>query len=428
MGYPGRAARVPHARRLGNRGGRQRTLPPAQPGSDRAGGSPRRYAGRAPAPRATPALPLPRDHDLGVHDYGGGGPRPRRHLQTARECAPRHVPGGGGPVAGDGRLHVQARRPQADQRLPGRGSAHGRHGRAVATRLPGNPRNGLAARHLAGRQPRAPGLHQEVHRAAEHLQHPPGPVFVVRTVVLAAIAAAAATAACTPTLPDAARIGDPVPGLTEEELARFDAGRALFDRVFSVDEGTGPLFNENQCSACHTFPEPGGTGEQLVIKATRRLPDGSCDILASEGGENLRRQATPALARLGIERDTIPSATADIATFAVPFLFGLGAADLVPERALHEAADPDDIDGDGISGRVGRTPDGRVGRFGRKADVASLDDFTHLALFNEMGITTTSHARERGPNGAPLPDGVDPAPDPELGDDRVDLITDFVRM
>jgi len=251
---------------------------------------------------------------------------------------------------------------------------------------------------------------------------------VVRALVLATTAAAAATAACTPTLPEADRIGDPVPGLTEEELARFDAGRALFDRVFSVDEGTGPLFNENQCSACHTFPEPGGTGEQLVIKATRRLPDGSCDILVSEGGENLRRQATPALSRLGIERDTIPSATADIATFAVPFLFGLGAADLVPERALHEAADPDDLNGDGISGRVGRTPDGRVGRFGRKADVASLDDFTHLALFNEMGITTTSHPRERGPNGAPLPDGVDPAPDPELGDDAIDLITDFVRM
>ena len=246
---------------------------------------------------------------------------------------------------------------------------------------------------------------------------------MVRAVVLLA-----AVAACSRTLPEAAAVGDPVPGLTDEEIARFDAGRALFDRVFAVDEGTGPLFNENQCSACHTFPAPGGTGEQLVIKATRRLPDGSCDILASEGGENLRRQATPALAELGIERDTIPSATADIATFAVPFLFGLGAADLVPEQALHEAADPDDRDGDGISGRVGRTPDGRAGRFGRKADVASLDDFTHLALFNEMGITTTSHTRERGPNGAPLPQGVDPAPDPELGDGPVDLITDFVRM
>ena len=219
-----------------------------------------------------------------------------------------------------------------------------------------------------------------------------------------------------------------MPGLSDQALARFESGRALFDRVFSVDEGTGPLFNENQCSACHTFPATGGTGEQLVIKATRRLEDGTCDILASEGGENLRRQATPALARLGIERDTLPSATADIATFAVPFLFGLGAADLVPEQALLDAADPDDLDGDGISGRVGRTPDGRVGRFGRKADVATLHDFTHLALFNEMGITTTVHGSERGPNGAPLPDGVDPAPDPELGDDSANLITDFVRM
>ena len=252
-----------------------------------------------------------------------------------------------------------------------------------------------------------------------------GSAVVPALVVAVAVAAASA---CTRTLPAADQVGDPLPGLTDAELARFEAGRALFDRVFSVDEGTGPLFNENQCSACHTFPAPGGTGEQLVIKATRRLPDGSCDILAGEGGENLRRQATPALARLGIERDTIPSASADIATFAVPFLFGLGTADLVPEQALRDAADPDDLDGDGVSGRVGRTSDGRLGRFGRKADVASLHDFTHLALFNEMGITTTAHPVERGPNGAPLPDGVDTAPDPELGDVSVDLITDFVRM
>ena len=223
-------------------------------------------------------------------------------------------------------------------------------------------------------------------------------------------------------------VGDPVPGLADEELARFEAGRTLFDRVFSVDEGTGPLFNENQCSACHTDPAAGGTGEQLVIKATRRLADGSCDILASESGENLRRRAIPALVRHGIERDTLPSATADIATFSVPFLFGLGAADLVPEDALRAAADPDDADGDGISGRLGLTPYGRVGRFGRKADVASLHDFTHLALFNEMGITTTVHPRERGPNGASLPPGVDPAPDPEIDDASADLITDFVRM
>lgn len=253
-------------------------------------------------------------------------------------------------------------------------------------------------------------------------------VTAPNAVIAVGVAVVVGGAACVRSLPEAEAVGEPLPGLTEDERARFEAGRVLFDRVFSMEEGTGPLFNENQCSACHTFPAPGGTGEQLVIKATRRLPDGSCDILAAEGGENLRRQATPALARLGIERDTLPSATADIATFAVPFLFGLGAADAVPEQALHDAADPDDLNGDGISGRVGRTPDGRVGRFGRKADVASLQDFTHLALFNEMGITTTVHVRERGPNGAPLPPGVDPAADPELDDAPVNLLTDFVRM
>ena len=247
-------------------------------------------------------------------------------------------------------------------------------------------------------------------------------------IAITAVLVVAAIPACAGGIPEADTIGDPVPGLTGEELARFEAGRALFDRVFSVEEGTGPLFNENQCSACHTVPAVGGTGEQLVIKATRRRADGSCDILASESGENLRRQATPALARHGIERDTLPSATADIATFSVPFLFGLGAADLVPVGALRAAADPDDADGDGISGRVGLTPDGRVGRFGRKADVASLHDFTHLAFFNEMGITTTSHTIERGPNGAPLPPGTDPAPDPEIDDASADVITDFVRM
>lgn len=255
-----------------------------------------------------------------------------------------------------------------------------------------------------------------------------GSAATTATANAVAVAVVAVTAACVRSLPEAAAAGDPLPGLSGEELARFRAGRVLFDRIFPVDEGTGPLFNENQCSACHTFPAPGGTGEQLVIKATRRLPDGRCDILASEGGENLRRRAIPALAQLGIERDTIPSATAEIATFAVPFLFGLGAADLVPEDVLHKTADPEDRDGDGISGRVGRTTDGRTGRFGRKADVAKLHDFTHLALFNEMGITTTAHPRERGPNGAPLPDGVDPAPDPELGDASANLITDFVRM
>ncbi len=195
-----------------------------------------------------------------------------------------------------------------------------------------------------------------------------------------------------------------------------------------MEEGIGPLFNENQCSACHTVPATGGTGEQLLIRAARQHPNGSCDLLEEHGGDNLRRRSTPQLARLGVSADTVPGKAGTVARFSVPFLFGLGAANFVTDEALLRASDPDDHDGDGISGRVGRTADGRIGRFGRKADVASLADFTHLALFLEMGLTTTTHPQERGPNAGTLPPSSDPSPDPEIADATVSLIADFVTM
>jgi len=223
--------------------------------------------------------------------------------------------------------------------------------------------------------------------------------------------------------------GDPRPGLTADELRRFEDGKALFDRVFAPESGLGPLFNENQCSACHTDPAPGGTGEQLVRKATR-LPDGTgaCDLLENRGGENLRSRVTAAAAEVGTVPDSVPTEATHVGSFDVPFLFGLGAAEAVSESVLLDLADPGDEDGDGISGRLGRTPDGRVGRFGRKADVASLRDFTVSALLNEMGLTTPDRPDERGTNGGDLAPGADPAPDPEVPAEVVDRLTDYVRF
>src|SRR6266850_7146525 len=78
-------------------------------------------------------------------------------------------------------------------------------------------------------------------------------------------------AACSspPRVPTVRAPGDPLPGLTAEEEASFARGKALFNHVFTPAEGLGPAFNENQCSACHTDPASGGTGEQRVVKATR---------------------------------------------------------------------------------------------------------------------------------------------------------------
>ncbi len=233
--------------------------------------------------------------------------------------------------------------------------------------------------------------------------------------------------ACAPPEPHH-EIGEPLRGLTAEELARFRAGRALFDKVFTAAEGLGPLFNENQCSACHTDPASGGTGEQLVLKATRFAGPGDCDLLTEEGGENIRRQATPALQAHGITRESVPSSATERGRFTAPFLFGLGLVEAIPDAAILAREDAQDTDRDGVSGRAGRTVDGRVARFSRKAELATLRDFTDSALRFEMGLTTPLNPIEPGISGRSLPPRTDPAPDPEIDEGQLDLLTDFVRF
>ena len=41
--------------------------------------------------------------------------------------------------------------------------------------------------------------------------------------------------------------GDPISGLTREQLDRFRRGRAVFDTVFTPERGLGPLFNAAAC-------------------------------------------------------------------------------------------------------------------------------------------------------------------------------------
>lgn len=222
--------------------------------------------------------------------------------------------------------------------------------------------------------------------------------------------------------------GDPLPGLHASELTRFRQGETLFNKVFTPEEGLGPLFNENQCSACHTVPAIGGTGDQFVTKATRWSPVTGCDLLGGVGGENVRTRGTPLLQAHGISREEVPEEATEVGRFVVPFLFGLGLAEALPEETLEALADPEDRDGDGITGRLARTPDGRMGLFGRKGDFASLEEFNAGAFFLEMGITSPAHPGPETRNGAPLPPGVDPVADPEVGEETLALVLDFVRF
>ena len=221
--------------------------------------------------------------------------------------------------------------------------------------------------------------------------------------------------------------GTPLHGLSTSDSARFVAGRKAFNRVFTADEGLGPAFNENQCSACHTVPAIGGTtGFERIVKATHYRGPGACDLLISEGGENVRTKVTARLKARGVTNESIPPDATETGRFLPPFLFGLGLVEAIPDETILARADPDDRDGDGISGRAARGLDGRLTRFGQKADIATVEEFTRGALRLEMGLTSRASDHDVY-NGAPVATGVDSAPEPEVDSATVHLLTDFVR-
>ena len=233
-----------------------------------------------------------------------------------------------------------------------------------------------------------------------------------------------ATACATPVAP-----GDPLPGLTRDEKEDFRQGRVEFDRVFTPETGLGPLFNADSCAECHEEPVSGGPGDEVEVHATALLPDGSCDPLLELGGPVYQQRVTPALrALLGIEEEPIPGRATGRALRTTPDVLGFGLLDAVPDETILAYADPEDRDGDGVSGRPNRFIDGRLGRFGRKAFVPTLNEFNAGAFPIEQGVTHPASMQENTVAGAPLPDGSDPVPEPEIDAEAVRLADRFVRF
>lgn len=222
--------------------------------------------------------------------------------------------------------------------------------------------------------------------------------------------------------------GAPLPELDDDQLRRFAEGQILFNRPFSVAEGLGPLFNQDRCGACHDLPTSGGHGAEPVVKAARFDPTEGCTTLPDHGGD-LRQQIVTERARaLGVQPELIHERATEAADVRPSAVYGLGLVAAIPEAELLRRADPEDADGDGISGRANFGVEGRVGRFGRRAQHSTLRGFIEEAIRLEMGITTPSRPREELPDGKPLPREADPAPDPEVDETTLRLLTDYIRF
>lgn len=222
-------------------------------------------------------------------------------------------------------------------------------------------------------------------------------------------------------------LGGPLPGLSPAQLARWEEGQRWFTHIFKVEEGLGPAWNENSCNACHSDPTIGGGMDEPDLHATRQRPDGTCDFLFREGGGNLRRKLSPAMqVLLGTYRELRPPEAEQLGRYLPPPVFGVGMIASIPEEEILAREDPEDSDGDGISGRAARYPDGTVARFLNKADAASLLEIAAKGLWRQLGVTNPYHPEEHPVSGRPVPREADPVPDPEVGEEVVRAIADYL--
>jgi CxxC motif-containing protein (DUF1111 family) len=252
---------------------------------------------------------------------------------------------------------------------------------------------------------------------------------------LVAIAAAGLMAAVL-TAQTRSALGTPLAGITPVEFEEFRLGLDDFLEVEASEEGLGPAFNGTSCAVCHNIPTIGGAGTMAELRAGRRNANGEFEALNASGDTLFHMFSVP-----GHGCQPVLPADANVFARRVPIpLFGAGLVEAIPDETLMALEDPFDRNGDGVSGRAGLIVDvesgqRRVGRFGWKAQHATLITFGADAYRNEMGITNDLFPQESA--FAVTPEQMrlcDPFPDPEdIRDPRsrrrgIDNFASFMRF
>ena len=230
--------------------------------------------------------------------------------------------------------------------------------------------------------------------------------------------------------------GDPLPGITPIEFEEFRIGLDDFLEVETADEGLGPAFNGASCAVCHSVPAVGGTSAISEIRAGRRGPRGEFVPLDDTGDSLFHLFSVPRHAC----QPVIPPEATIIARRVPIAVFGAGLVEAIPDETLLALEDPVDRNRDGISGRAAivvdrATGERSVGRFGWKAQHATLLSFAADAYRNEMGITNDlfqqesaygiSHDQMRLCDRIPDPEDIR---DPRSGRRGIDNFASFMKF
>ncbi len=271
------------------------------------------------------------------------------------------------------------------------------------------------------------------------------------------------------------RLNRAIGGLDDQAQDEFTIGRSFFSIPWVVApsattarDGLGPLFNANTCTSCHRgnglgelynakgqisramvskltrksgLPVP-HYGHQIAVNGTVKVPFEAMPtrtytpvtVTYPDGRKVVLQQPTYGLTHLNygeLPDDVI------IVQRRAPALVGLGLLSQVSTQTLLDNADPDDRDGDGISGRPNWVTDAagkkRLGRFTAKAGVATVRQQSADAAVNDMGLTNpvfpheqctaTQTACQQAPRGRPDYRGISL----DLTEARLAAMTSFLK-
>ncbi|HET7847011.1 MAG TPA: di-heme oxidoredictase family protein, partial [Acidimicrobiia bacterium] len=257
--------------------------------------------------------------------------------------------------------------------------------------------------------------------------------------------------------------------LTTEQRREFEVGDSFFTQNWvtapsstEARDGLGPLFNAQACASCHVrdgrgTPEDGQPGllfrlgvledgvpgaepiygDQLQDRSILGVPpEGRAIRLYVEENGLFDDGAPYTLRRPIYEFEDLAHGSlavdVQVSPRIAPPVFGAGLLEAIPEADILAASDPDDADGDGISGRPNRVTDPTtgeqvLGRFGWKANVTTVEQQVASAFLNDIGITSPMFPDESCTAAEVECSAAPGGGDPEIPADRLEKVVFYNR-
>jgi CxxC motif-containing protein (DUF1111 family) len=199
------------------------------------------------------------------------------------------------------------------------------------------------------------------------------------------------------------QFGQPLQGLTPDQRARFETGKAVFEREFDPLAGLGPVFNNTACAKCHDQGAIGGGSDTLETRYGQVI-NGVFNPLTQFDGQLLHSMGIGLFNGVDFVGEVVPPEANVVAHRRTTPLFGLGLVDAVPDQFLQDLAQFQQDFTPETAGQALVLTDvfsgqPRVGRFGWKSQIGTVLTFSGNAFLNEMGITTPFFPHENPPGG-----------------------------